>query len=115
MASTISLQQTGNGAFAKTTKPSGYLQQIPHTIFDLVESKYLPSLYNMLALALHNNIGIVKVENCSVDDQGESSSAAEDDEKASSPSHLSVSLPCRSFCSSSTRYTITVSLFYEPV
>ena len=79
----------------------------------------------MLALALHD-IGIVEVENFSLDEQEEendsldeqedesSSEVAEaavvDNEKVrSSSSHLSITLPCKLFRNSSTRYNITVS------
>ena len=87
----------------------------------------------MLALSLHN-IGIVEVENCcGCDEEASSSSEDEDDEDEEcttsaeeekvlyeemmmdkslslSSSHISITLPCRMFRDSSTRYNITVSL-----
>jgi len=112
-----------NDGFTKITKPSTCLKKIPLTIFELVDSKSLASLYGMLALALHN-IGIVEVENFSLDEQEEtnddSSEVAEasslevaeaavaDNEKLRSPSHLSITLPCKLFRNSSTRYNITI-------
>jgi len=89
-----------NEPFSKITKPSASLKKIPLTIFELVDSKSLPSLYSMLALSLHN-IGMVEVENFPLD--------GHDDEKLSrSCSHLSITLPCKSFRNSSKHYNITV-------
>ena len=72
-------------------------------------------------MALHN-VSIVDVEDFTVDD--ESSSVEEEEvvgdkrkrtaakEEDSSSSHLSITLPCKSFHGTSTRYNITVSSRY---
>lgn len=105
-----------NEAFTKITKPSASLQKIPLTIFELVDSKSLSLLYNMLALALHN-INISGVEEFTLDESGRSSNAGEtttDGNKStiSSSSHLSITLPCRQLSHDlphlSTGYNITV-------
>mmetsp|Transcript_23764 Transcript_23764/g.40621 ORF Transcript_23764/g.40621 Transcript_23764/m.40621 type:complete len:316 (+) Transcript_23764:435-1382(+) len=93
-----------NQAFSMITKPSTSLKKIPLTIFELVDSKCLSSLYSMLALSLHN-IGIVEVETFTLDDEQDG------DKKESSSnatSHLCITLPCKLFQNSSTRYNITI-------
>lgn len=101
-----------NEAFTKITKPSASLQKIPLTIFELVDSKELSSLYSMVALSLHN-IGIANVENFVLGGkQEDTSSDVEVDPnnggESRQPSHLSITLPCRAFRNSSVLYNITV-------
>lgn len=137
VASSGGLISHWNDAFAQITKPSLSLKAIPLTIFELIDSKSLPSLFGMLALSLHN-VGIV---GCDVEDfpsVGSSSDPEEDLDKRDdtssenedtarcadaaenlqlsrplSPSHLSITLPCRAFPKSSTRYNITVVFMNE--
>ena len=97
------------------------------TIFEIIESKSLPSLYSILALALHN-VRIGNVEDHTLNGNSSSEKAVDEgvvdstDKKAvdgpdrktsetTSASHLSITLPCKSFPNSSTRYNITVSLY----
>mmetsp|Transcript_27837 Transcript_27837/g.58806 ORF Transcript_27837/g.58806 Transcript_27837/m.58806 type:complete len:332 (+) Transcript_27837:508-1503(+) len=109
-----------NQAFSMITKPSTSLKKIPLTIFELVDSKCLSSLYSMLALSLHN-IGIVEVETFTLDDEKDGRGAVgsamtlptwkELHKKCarSSPiSHLSITLPCKLFQNCLTRYNITI-------
>ena len=117
---TSSREHPGNESFASITKPSERLKKVPLTIFELVDSKALPSLYSMLALSLHD-VGIVEVEKFSLGDgnpeldidqvssSGCSAAAENNEEVTSSSSHVSITLPCRVFPNSSTRYNITVS------
>ena len=109
-------------------------------MFELIEPKSLPSLYGMLALALHD-VSIVEEEEeidslpsssswareesppCSSSSGSFNSTTPSDSEEeeqqegkhstsGSSSSHLSITLPCKSFCESSCRYNITVSNFF---
>lgn len=111
-------------------------------MFELIEPKSLPSLYGMLALALHD-VSIVEEEeeidslpsssswareesplcasssgsfNSTTPSDSEEEEEEQQEEKhvtsASSSSHLSITLPCKSFCESSCRYNITVSNFF---
>lgn len=102
---------TGNNGFSKITKPSSSLRKIPLTIFDLVDHKSLPSLYSMLASALHN-IDVSDVENLLLNDKNNPGSPVIRSRKnrlRSPESHLSITVPCKSFWISSTSYNITVS------
>jgi len=126
---------TGNESFTKLIKQpsssSSSSQQdtntnnnnlLPLTIFEIVDSKSLPSLYSMLAMALHN-VSIVDVEDFTlvesvaaaedevVGDKRKRMAAKEEDSTTSS-SHLSITLPCKSFHGTRTRYNITVSSRY---
>jgi hypothetical protein len=74
------------------------------TIFDLVESRCLSSLYGMLAVALHN---LSIVEDVLMNDDG--SEWHEGEETAKGPTHLSITLPCKPFKDSFKRYDISVS------
>lgn len=106
-----SLLIPGNNGFSKITKPSSSLRKIPLTIFDLVDHKSLPSLYSMLALALHN-IEVSDVENLSLKDKNHPGAPVIGSRKnrlRSSASHLSITVPCKSFWISTTSYNITVS------
>ena len=95
------------------------------TIFEIIESKSLPSLYSILALALHN-VRVDNIEDHTLNDDNSSSEKVVDEgvvdstdkkavdgpEDTTSPSsHLSITLPCKSFPNSSTHYNITVSLY----
>lgn len=95
------------------------------TIFEIIESKSLPSLYSILALALHN-VRVDNIEDHTLNDDNSSSEKAVDEgvvdptdkkavdgpEDTTSPSsHLSITLPCKSFPNSSICYNITVSLY----
>ena len=119
----------GNEAFAKLINNSSQQKSrtLPLTIFEIIESKSLPSLYSILALALHN-VRIGNVEDHILNDNSRSEKAVDEvvvdstDKKAvggpdrttsetTSSSHLSITLPCKSFPNSSTRYNITVSLY----
>ncbi|KAL3762244.1 hypothetical protein ACHAW5_007193 [Stephanodiscus triporus] len=118
-----------NKAFSDiiTHKSSSSLIKKPITIFELVDSKSLPLLYSMLAMSLHN-VPIVEVEIYSPTDNKNTSYASfeeqevdvltttgmtsDDDLKKksrpSSPSHLSITLSCKPFHNSSTRYNVTI-------
>jgi hypothetical protein len=97
--------------FANITKPSASLQKVPLTIFELVDSKSLSSLYSMVALSLHN-IGVAEVEHfVPGENQTGASSEAELDQNGvelSSSSHLSITLPCKAFRRSSVKFNITI-------
>lgn len=67
----------------------------------------------MLALSLHN-IGIVEVEDFALMNQGEERRAEMEQvvsAERSPASHLSITLPCKAFRDTATRYNITVSIF----
>jgi len=123
-----------NEEFIKLTKPPTSLEKIPLTIFEIVDSKSLPSLYSMLALSLHN-VRVVDVEEFSLnrpsdrnsgnshsnvttnatnsDCSQDASTHAEGgtsrtSSSSSTTSHLSITLPCILFRNSTTRYNITV-------
>ena len=112
----------GNEAFAKLINNSSQQKSriLPLTIFEIIESKSLPSLYSILALALHN-VRIGNVKDHILNDNNSRSEKAVDEGVEDSPdrttsestseSHLSITLPCKSFPNSSTRYNITVSLY----
>lgn len=124
----ISIYYIGNEAFAKLINNSSQQKSrtLPLTIFEIIESKSLPSLYSILALALHN-VRIGNVEDHILNDNSSSEKAVDEgvvnptDKKGGGPdrttsettsaSHLSITLPCKSFPNSSTRYNITVSLY----
>ncbi len=89
-------------------------------MFELIDSKSLPALYSMLAMSLHN-VPIVEVEVFSPIDKKNASFDSFEEEgvlldvdlakmprPSSSSSHLSITLPCKSFHGSSTRCNITV-------
>ncbi len=95
------MYQKGNEAFAEITRPSASLKKIPLTIFDLVDHISLPSFYGMLALSLHD-VGVVEAETIGVDENTSGAS-----------SHLSITLPCKMFRNSSTRYNITVRVYSD--
>jgi hypothetical protein len=121
--------RTGNEAFSDIThKSSSSLIINPITIFDLVDSKSIPSLYGMLAMALHN-VPLVEEEIFSPTVNKNKSHpsfekeevlvlttttemAGDDDlekkSRLSSLSHLSITLPCKSFHNAPTQYNITV-------
>lgn len=85
-----------NEAFSGITRSSSSLRKFPITMFELIDSKSLPSLYSMLALALHD-ISIVE------------DTASSQDETSFVSSHLSITLPCKSFGDdSSSSYDITI-------
>ena len=107
----------GNEAFAKLINNSSQQKSriLPLTIFEIIESKSLPSLYSILALALHN-VRIGNVEDHILNDNSRSEKAVDEGvvdgpDRTTSASHLSITLPCKSFPNSSTRYNITVSLY----
>jgi hypothetical protein len=128
--------RAGNEAFSDIThKSSSSLVTNPITIFDLVDSKSIPSLYGMLALALHN-VPIVEEEifsptvnknrsYASLEEEEEevaesmttTEMAGDDDlEKKSRPSsssHLSITLPCKSFHKATTQYNVTVRKYRD--
>ena len=78
----------------------------------------------MLAMALHN-VSIVDVEDFTLCDESSSVEEEEvvgdkrkrkvtkEEDATASSSHLSITLPCKSFHGTSTRYNITVSSIYE--
>jgi len=107
-----------NPAFSRMTRSSASLDNFPLTIFDLVESKSLSSLYAMLALALHNT-SIVEEDptNQSAPFLPPSSSISVEDHamnrRSSGSSHLSVSLPCKLTSGSSTQYNITIIFMHD--
>lgn len=104
-----------NEDFSKITRPSSSLRTTPLTIFDLVDLKSLPSLYSMLALSLHN-IDVGKVENLLLNEKDESVVPVGGSKRQlSSASHLSITVPCKSFQKSSTRYNITVVFMHDIV
>jgi len=73
----------------------------------LIESKSLPSLYGMLALALHD---VSIVEDSSPSTMSEESTTSDNIATTCyGSSHLSITLPCKTFRNSSTRYYVTVS------
>lgn len=118
-----------NEAFSDIThKSSSSLITNPITIFDLVDSQSIPSLYGMLALALHN-VPIVEEEIFSPTvNKNRSYASLEEEEVAvlmtttemagdddlekksrpSSSSHLSITLPCKSFHKAKTQYNVTI-------
>lgn len=107
-----------NEAFYDITHSSSYSNnQLPHsplTIFELIESNSLPSLYGMLALALHN-ISIMQEASLPVEEEGDMSDTLEeerDEQPASAAAqHLSITLPCKSFGDDdNSRYNITVRI-----
>ena len=106
-----------NEAFYDITHSSSSSNnQLPHsplTIFELIESNSLPSLYGMLALALHN-ISIMQEASLPVEEEGDMSSLKEerDEQPASAAAqHLSITLPCKSFGDDdNSRYNITVRI-----
>ena len=113
----ISIYYIGNEAFAKLINNSSQQKSriLPLTIFEIIESKSLPSLYSILALALHN-VRIGNVEDHILNDNSRSEKAVDEGvvdgpDRTTSASHLSITLPCKSFPNSSTRYNITVSLY----
>ena len=93
---------TGNSAFSNITRSSSNKSSM--TIFDLVESRCLSSLYGMLAVALHN---LSIVEDVLKNDDG--SDWDEGEKMAKGPTHLSITLPCKLFKDSLSRYDISVS------
>ena len=108
----------GNDAFAAIARPS---PGRPLTVCDLIDAAALPSLYGMLALALHH-VGIVEAEAVPPPPQdpedGASASAGDDATAPSpaaaprppSPSHLSITLPCRRLRDDApVRHDVTVS------
>ena len=113
----------GNEAFAKLINNSSQQKSriLPLTIFEIIESKSLPSLYSILALALHNvRIGNVEHHILNYNSSSEkpvdavvdsTEKAVDGPDRTTSASHLSITLPCKSFPNSSTRYNITVSLY----
>lgn len=105
-----------NEAFYDITHSSSYSNnQLPHsplTIFELIESNSLPSLYGMLALALHN-ISIMQEASLPVEEEGDMSDTLreERDEQSAAAQHLSITLPCKSFGDDdNSRYNITVRI-----
>lgn len=120
-----------NEAFSNVTNIfSSKLIKDHLTIFELVDSKSLPLLYSMLAMSLHG-VPIVEAEIFGPDDTTSSSSIKEEEERvaavstpkettgddclgkksrssSSSVSHFSITLPCKSFHNSSTRYHVTI-------
>ena len=126
--------RAGNEAFSDIThKSSSSLITNPITIFDLVDSQSISSLYGMLALALHN-VPIVEEEifsptvkknryYASLEEEEvavlmtTTEIAGDDDlEKKSRPSsssHLSITLPCKSFHKANTQYNVTVRKYRE--
>ncbi|KAL9178423.1 hypothetical protein ACHAXT_003753 [Thalassiosira profunda] len=101
-----------NESFAGIAKPAPALRRAPLSLFDLVESTALPSLYQIFALALHN-VAVADVE-----DFRHTSSAQDDEsgeEASRSPSHLSITLPCRTFRTSPVEYDITVVFMSDDV
>ena len=103
--------RAGNEAFSDIThKSSSSLITNPITIFELIDSKSIPSLYGMLALALHN-VPIVEEEIFSL-----TVSKNTDTDKKSRPyslSHLSITLPCKSFHNAPTQYNVTVRKYHD--
>lgn len=126
--------RAGNEAFSDIThKSSSSLITNPITIFDLVDSQSIPSLYGMLALALHN-VPIVEEEIFSPTvNKNRSYASLEEEEVAvlmtttemagdddlekksrpSSSSHLSITLPCKSFHKAKTQYNVTVRKYRD--
>ncbi len=126
--------RAGNEAFSDIThKSSSSLITNPITIFDLVDSQSISSLYGMLALALHN-VPIVEEEifsptvnkkryYASLEEEEvavlmtTTEMAGDDDlEKKSRPSsssHLSITLPCKSFHKANTQYNVTVRKYRD--
>ena len=111
--------QTGNEAFSGITRSYESLRNFPITIFELIESKSLPSWYGMLASAIHN-ISIVEdsVPPALFLPSSSSSSSSvstndQDIERSLGSSHLSITLPCKMFRDSSSRYNITVSYSFN--
>lgn len=98
-----------SGATARSSKS---LCNSPLTIFELIESESLQSLYGMLAMALHR----VPIVEDSMSQIGNDNEGQLEDEaverpaysRSSDSSHLSITLPCRLFHGSSCRYNITI-------
>jgi hypothetical protein len=125
--SRILLTLVGNEAFSKYTRKSltSFVTN-SITIFDLIDSKTLPALSIMLAMSLHD-VPIVEVEvfppidnkNASFSFKGGEVVKLDDDLEnkpgSSSSSHLSITLPCKSYHDSSTRYNITVRYCHHQV
>lgn len=120
------------------------LRNFPLTIFELIEPRTLPKLYAMLALALHDIGIVVEEEDsdsssssssssvssnnddvderrCDCDDDGRSSALSSvghhPTTAAATPpssSHLSITLPCKSFRGDPTsRYNITIIFMHD--
>ena len=107
-----------NEAFYDITHSSSSKNKLPNsplTIFELIESNSLPSLYGMLALALHN-ISIMHEDSSSLpmmEDEEDTSSLKEerDEQTADAAQHLSITLPCKSFGDDdNSQYNITVRI-----
>lgn len=107
-----------NEAFYDITHPSSSSRNKLHsplTIFELIESNSLPSLYGMLALALHD-ISNVHEDSSSLptemeEEGGMSSLKEERDEQPAAAQYLSITLPCKSFGDDdNSRYNITVRI-----
>ena len=108
----IFIANTGNKSFAGIAKPTPALRRAPLSLFDLVESTALPSLYKIFALALHN-VSIADVEDFRHPSLAQAD--GEEEEETGSPSRLSITLPCRAFRTSPVEYDITVVFMNDDV
>ncbi|ACI64373.1 predicted protein [Thalassiosira pseudonana CCMP1335] len=104
-----------NKAFTNITHPtfasssdssspaSIHRQQLPLTIFELLDPTSLKHMYRMLALALHEDVVVADVDTSSSPSDEKS-----DDGSGKKTSHLAITLLCKKFRGSDTRYNITI-------